>query len=241
MPRTLTLPVPQAASEVGPRLKRFTQTEWGAIASSGLIDMRHLEFIAGDIFVQHTPLGPQRRRWTADEINALSEAGALNVERLELIEGELYDKMGKNRPHVIVLHQIARMLYEVFGIDRVTQESSIGVARPDRSLSEPEPDLVVTVKDFRSYPRPPIQKDVCLIVEVSDTTLRHDLRIKAALYARAGIAEYWVAELNARRLVVHRTPEEGRYSSVVSYDANESVIPLTAPDHRVAVASLFPE
>jgi Uma2 family endonuclease len=81
---------------------------------------------------------------------------------------------------------------------------------------------------------------VLLPVEVSDTTLRYDLRIKAKLYARAGILEYWVADLNRRRLIVHRQPEQGQYLSVVAYDVDESVTPLAALEHSVPVRNLFP-
>lgn len=115
----------------------------------------------------------------------------------------------------------------------------IEVARLDRSSCAPEPDIVVTENDFRSYPRPPRPQDVCLVVEVSDSTLRYDLRTKAALYARAGIVEYWVADSNGRKLIVHREPTEGQYASVVSYGVDASVMPLAAPGHTVLVGALF--
>jgi Uma2 family endonuclease len=89
---------------------------------------------------------------------------------------------------------------------------------------------------FKVVPQP---EELSLIVEVSDTTLRFDLRTKAAVYARAGIADYWVADMNGRRLIVHRQPVQGRYASVVFYDVDESVAPLAAPEHAVAVGSLF--
>ena len=239
MPIVLTQPVEEAINDAGPRLKKFTLTECRAIAESGVIDVGPLELIEGDILVKHTPVGPQRRLWTVDEIEALREAGALDVERLELVDGELYDKMGKNQPHVIGQHMIARVLFEAFGIDHVAIEGPIAVAERDRASSDPVPDILVTRLKLESYLNVPRPEDVCLIVEVSDTTLRYDLRTKAALYARAGIIEYWVADLNKRALVVHRKPEEGGYASVVSYSAEESVSPLAAPGATVLVRSLF--
>ena len=238
MPTVLTQPIEEMVNDVGPRLKKFTRAECRAITDSGVIDAGPLELIDGDILVKHTPTGPRRRLWTVDEIEALRVAGALDVERLELIEGELYDKM-KNRPHVIAQHRIGRVLFEVFGVDRVATESTIAVAEGDRPASDPVPDLVVTNRGVETYLNVPRPEDVSLIVEVSDTTLRYDLRTTAALYARAGIIEYWVADLNGRRLVVHRQPEQGRYTSVVSYTANETVTPVAAPGVNVLVESLF--
>ncbi len=49
--------------------------------------------------------------------------------------------------------------------------------------------------------------DIRLLVEISDTSLKYDLSVKAALYARAGIFEYWVVDVNGRRLIAHRDPE----------------------------------
>ena len=167
----------------------------------------------------------------------MAESGAVNVERLELVEGELIEKM-KNRPHAIVQHEIAKVLYGVFGLDRVALEHTIEVADSDRRANDPVPDLVVTLREVKFYRTSPLPQDISLLVEVSDTTLRYD-RTKAALYARAGIVEYWVADLNAARLIVHRTPEGGRYLSVTSYTSDESVASLAAPKVSVSVGAFF--
>ena len=190
--------------------------------------------------VVQAPTGPRRKTWTREEVAALAESGALNVERLELVEGELLDKMGKNRSHVLVQHQIAMILAEVFGIARVTIESTLEVANIDRRSNEPVPDLVVTHREARFYRNTPLPEEASHVVEVSDTSLRYDLTTKAALYARAAVIEYWVADLNNRTLIVHRQPENGRYASVTVYSADESVSPLAAPTSSVAVSSLFP-
>jgi Uma2 family endonuclease len=68
-----------------------------------------------------------------------------------------------------------------------------------------------------------------------------DLTVKAALYARAGIVEYWVLDLVGRRLIVHRNPQDGRYESVASYTEHEDLTPLSAPDSRFAISEVFPE
>ena len=187
-----------------------------------------------------TSVGPRRKTWTREEVAALAKSGELNVERLELVEGELIDRMGKNRPHIKVQQRIMKALFAIFGLDRVSQESSVEVALSDRVVNEPIPDLVVTEQDIEFFDKAPLPGDVDLVVEVSDTTVRYDLTTKAKLYARAGIIEYWVADLNNRTLIIHRQPEQGRYTSVSAYSAEESVSPLAAPEHSILVGSLFP-
>jgi Uma2 family endonuclease len=78
-----------------------------------------------------------------------------------------------------------------------------------------------------------------LVVEISDSTLGFDLTTKAELYARAGIVEYWVVDVAARRLIVHRDPREGLYRAVTAYAEQESVAPLAAPHSALAVAEAF--
>jgi len=77
------------------------------------------------------------------------------------------------------------------------------------------------------------------VVEVSDSSLGFDLTTKAALYARAGIVEYWVLDVAGRRLIVHRDPRAGRYISVAAYGEEESVAPLAALESLLRVGDLF--
>jgi Uma2 family endonuclease len=78
-----------------------------------------------------------------------------------------------------------------------------------------------------------------LVVEISDSTLGFDLTTKAELYARAEIQEYWVVDVAARRLIVHRQPHQGLYRSVTAYSAHETATPLALPqcEFRVLDAS----
>jgi Uma2 family endonuclease len=81
--------------------------------------------------------------------------------------------------------------------------------------------------------------DLRLVVEVSDSTLGFDLTTKAELYARAGIAEYWVVDVAARRLIVHHEPREGLYRSVTAYNEEETVTPLASPGCEFRVLDAF--
>ncbi len=184
---------------------------------------------------------PPRKRWTREECSAFEPAGLRNSERLELIWGDLIDKMGKKRPHTIILGVVLRWLQDTFGRQYIETKTSIDVSPEDNPTNEPEPDLIVLAKpspEYRANPRP---ADLRLVVEISDSTLLFDLTTKAELYARAGIVEYWVFDINARRLIVHRDPRNGRYVSVTAYAKQEFVSPLAAPDSEFHVAQAFPE
>jgi len=132
-------------------------------------------------------------------------------------------------------------LIQVFGGRFVNSEAPIDVAPEDNPTNEPQPDLIVLSPDYSAFrsaiPQP---QDLRLVVELADTTLAFDLTVKAALYARAGIVEYWVLDVQGRRLVVHRDPQAGQYRSIVAYGEQESVAPLSAPDASFRVGDVFP-
>ena len=85
----------------------------------------------------------------------------------------------------------------------------VGVGRPltlDRS--EPEPDLLVVT---RGTPTPYRPVEAALLIEVSVSSLPRDLTVKPIVYAAAAIPEYWVVDLDGRRLVVHTDPQADGY------------------------------
>src|SRR5262249_44574346 len=140
------------------------------------------------------------------------------------------NKMGKGRPHVNALLLLMRSLVKVFGDLRVVPESPIDVAPEDNPTSEPEPDLVVLSRDGTDFnEKNPKPRDLLLVIEIADSSLYVDLTTKAGLYARAGIADYWVLDIAGRRMIVHRDPRGGQYTSIVTYGPDDRVAPLAAP------------
>jgi Uma2 family endonuclease len=181
---------------------------------------------------------PPRKRWTRQECATLEASGIWAEQHLELIEGELISKMGKKRPHTVTLVRVQAWLVRVFGEQFVNPGTPIDVAPGDNPINEPEPDLIVLAKDQDEITdHNPQPREVRLVVEIDDSTVRFDLTAKARLYARAGIAEYWVVDIPSRRLVVHRDPGDGEYRSVIAYSDQENVRPLAAPNAEFSVAS----
>jgi Uma2 family endonuclease len=184
---------------------------------------------------------PRRKVWTRAEVDALASTGLFDEQQFELVEGELINTTGKKAPHESSATVLLNWLYGVFGLPFVLHERPINVAPEDNPTSEPQPDLVVLKRDFLHFTTAhPGPEDIRLVVEVSDSTLSFDRRTKAGLYARAGIVEYWVLDIAGRCMIVHRDPRGGRYTSVVAYNADESIAPLAAPESPLRVKDAFP-
>lgn len=181
---------------------------------------------------------PPRKRWTRAELALIEGTGVFDRQRVELIEGELIEKMPKNPPHVDAATLLLGWLMQIFGIRFVNSEAPIDVAPED----QPVPDIIVLKRESKEFrTTPPQAADLNLVVEVADTSLPFDLTTKAALYARAGIVEYWVVDLVSRRIIVHGNAQAGSYESVISYDENDAIAPLAALGSSLAVREIFPE
>jgi Uma2 family endonuclease len=177
-----------------------------------------------------------RKTWTVCEIEDLMSKGWYPGDGYELIDGELIDKkMGKNNPHVLAALLMHQWLVGIFGFLRVHKEDPVNV----NERNEPEPDLTVLRVPDQELGRNPRPEDALLVIEVAASSLRFDLSTKADLYARAGIPDYWVLDIESRRMIVHREPKDGKYTSVTAYSEDESVAPLAAPESALQVATAF--
>ncbi len=192
-----------------------------------------------EVPAQSPPPVPARRPLTRSDCELLESSG-VSRDHFELVEGELISKMGKKRPHANTLTMLHEWLVNAFGFRRVQLEVPIDVAPDENSINEPEPDAIVLSLEASSYASNPKPKDLRLVVEISDSTLLFDLGTKARLYARAGISEYWVIDVQGRRVVVHRGPRAGTFDSVLAYSEIEKMSPLAAPDASFKVADVLP-
>jgi len=168
----------------------------------------------------------------------MAREGSLDYERFELIEGALIPKVPKSHPHSVVLVVLLEWLQRHFRGRRVAP-SAIDVRPEDNPINEPEPDLIVLTGPIDRLKRRPQPQDVLLVVEISDTTLAFDLVVKARLYARAGIPEYWVADINGAKIFAHRNPSPGGYGSVTTYSVDDRIASLAAPDAEIQVGELL--
>ena len=181
----------------------------------------------------------RRKRWTVSDCDQLERLGFL-PQKYELLDGEIIDKMSQHLPHNFGVTKLLLFLSGITQPEQLTNQTTIIVAPEDAPHNRPEPDLGVLKQAGK--PRGellPTAADMMFVAEVSDTTLTDDLGYKAGLYARASIPEYWVLDINGRRLVVHLLPVNGRYTSVVEYDEQSRVAPAFAPNQILLVGDLL--
>jgi Uma2 family endonuclease len=182
-----------------------------------------------------------RHLFTRDEFYALDKIDAFRDKRLELIEGEIIDMSPIGPSHATVIHPLAAILEGAFGQGFVLRHQVPVSLGGDAKPSDPQPDVTVATGSWRDYAsHHPGPTEIVLIVEVADSTLDYDRKIKGRLYAAAGIPEYWVLNLNARRLEVYRNPGRAGYRSTTIYHETDSVEPLSAQGKRISVADFMP-
>lgn len=174
-------------------------------------------------------------RWTVEEYHQMARAGLLDeTDRVELIEGELIDMAPIGSRHAYLVDRLA----EAFR--RNGSECLVRVQNPVRldEYNEPQPDIAL-VKDKSYMEAHPTGEDVLLIVEVSDSSLEYDRDVKLSLYARHGIPEVWLVDVNARELTLHREPAEGQYRLIRKPTATEAVSPVALPGVAIALAEVW--
>lgn len=141
----------------------------------------------------------------------MAEAGLLGEDdRLELVDGVIVEMAPIGNRHA----RCVRKLNELFhgALDRV----QIDIQNPLAVTDEDEfyPDVVLLERLTGGYSKIPSVVEAILVIEVSDTTLEHDRRVKLPRYAEAGAKEVWIVDLPGSRVWVHRKPLDGDYGEV---------------------------
>jgi Uma2 family endonuclease len=192
------------------------------------------------------PARPDRPfRFTREQYHEMGARGYFDGKRVELIFGEVIEMSPINWAHHIGVGLVADALARLFATGHfidVQQPFPVPGATPG---SEPQPDVAVIPGARRDYTDHPTV--AALLVEVADSTLSTDATTKAELYATAGIAEYWVLDVENRQLHVFRDPQPlpaglsaTAYRTHFTLDPADSVAPLAAPNASVRVGDLLP-
>jgi Uma2 family endonuclease len=178
-----------------------------------------------------------RRLLTVDEYHRMGEVGILTEDdRVELIEGELVAMAPIGSEHIAASNALNRLLVVAVG-DR----GIVSVGNPVRlnRHSEPQPDFTI-LKPRAGYrkmlPRP---GDTMLAVEVANTSLDYDRKVKLALYARSAIAEVWIVNLAAEQVEVYRSPVGDGYTSVARAGGSDELTIEALPGVSIPVARIF--
>ena len=177
-------------------------------------------------------------RWTVHDYHKMGEIGILrHDDRVELIEGEIVTMPPIGHDHAGGTNRLNMLFAPQLG-----GRAIVSVQNPVRlsETSEPQPDLLLLRPEPAFYAtRKAKPDDVLLLVEISDSTLRHDRDVKVPLYARAGIPEVWLLDLRNDRLRVYREPDEGEYRQVTVLTRGDKIAPLAFPDLTLTVDGLL--
>ncbi len=179
---------------------------------------------------------PEKRRWTTDEYLKMAEHGILAPdEKLELIDGEIYKKMSPvGLPHYWCVNRLNRLFHT-----KLLNSVIVSIQNPlwlDEH-NEPEPDVVLLpMMDMHARPS---AKDALLVVEVSDSTLDLDRKVKLPLYAKFEVAEVWLVNLVEKCVEVYREPKDAVYGQMKKYEADESISAMQFPEVKFSVAEIL--
>ena len=178
-----------------------------------------------------------RHLWTVEEYHRMGEVGLLDADtRVELIEGEIVEMAPIGDAHAATSNRLNRLLVLAVG-----ERGIVAVGNPVRlsQRSEPQPDFSVLRPRADYQTKGPRTEDVMLAVEVSDTTLRRDRRVKLALYARAGIPEFWIVNLEVREVEIYRSPGGDSYASVERKGPGDVVTMEALPGVTIAISQIL--
>jgi Uma2 family endonuclease len=173
-------------------------------------------------------------RWTCAEFHRFGDMGVFEGRRAMLIDGVILEEGPMNPPHAITLELVEEAIRTAFGTGwRIRGQSPLVLGQD----LDPEPDLAVIAGTPRGSLGHPTMAE--LVIEVADSSLAFDTNDKRLLYARAGIREYWVVDVNGRRLLVYRDPRAGDYATQQALAPADVVSPLALPSAVVRVADLL--
>jgi Uma2 family endonuclease len=184
------------------------------------------------------PASVPKWRFTADDYQRMVHARILTKNhRVELIDGEIVAKMTIGPRHSATVDRTAWAFFTKAGESAIVRVQ--GAVRVNL-YSEPEPDIVLLRprSDFYAsgHPGP---ADILLIVEVAESSIDYDREVKAPVYARSNVHEYWLVDLNEHVLHRYSSPEAGVYRTVRRYGRGQSLALELLPDCVVSTNDLL--
>ena len=179
------------------------------------------------------------RQITVEEYDQMIESGVFDEnDRVELLNGAIVEKMSKGTKHATLNDIIATRFVIQLG-EKVCVRNQNPIWLDE--FSEPEPDIVLAKPPFERYlDGHPTPDEIFLIVEVSDSTLNYDRNTKGEAYARAGISQYLVLNVQEKTLEDYREPGADGYGSKQTYRAGQTFNLVAFPDISLNVNDFLP-
>lgn len=175
---------------------------------------------------------------SVEEYDQMIEHGILTGDdKVELLNGVIIEKMPKGTKHSSANDRLTRFFYKLLD-DKVIVRNQNPIWLD--AFSEPEPNIVLASLDEKFYAdRHPTPEDILLIIEVSDTTLGRDRFAKGLAYAKAGIRQYLVLNVQEETVEDYRNPNADGYGSKQTFQKGESFSLVAFPEIEIKVDDLF--
>jgi Uma2 family endonuclease len=182
---------------------------------------------------------PRRHAVSAHEFLEMGNAGIFSPDmRLELIDGEIIEMSTISSPHAAVLRELTALFSRATG-DRAVVSPQCPLVLGE--ISVPQPDFVLLKpKQDRYFGAHPHASDALLVVEVSETSIRFDLEMKVPRYARAGVPEVRVVDIERHAIRVFRHPDPVGYRSSFTVAGDTAVSPEALRELTISPQALFP-
>ena len=179
-----------------------------------------------------------RRKFTVEQFHKMAESGILNEDdRVELIRGEVIEMAAIGTKHASCVRRLNNSLSQKLGDKAIIDVQNL-VGLDDSS--EPQPDVVLLKprQDFyaSAHPQP---KDVFLVIEVADSTIKYDREVKIPLYAEEGVIEVWLVDINLECVEVYREPANGVYKNMNKFSRGENLIIQAFDDVQINLDEIF--
>ncbi|MBY0231861.1 MAG: Uma2 family endonuclease [Gemmataceae bacterium] len=193
---------------------RFSDADLARLVEEGIVE-EGCELLDGVVTLDGEPC-----RFSVEQYERMLRMPSLFLRTMELLDGLLFPRMPMNPLHAIALQRLWKRLFGLVP-GGWTLRTQVDVALP---TSRPLPDVTVARGDDDDYAtRHPGPDDLGLLAEVSDWTLSYDRNGKRELYARAGIAVYWIVNLIDRQVEVMTRPVGDRYADQRAYRPGDNV------------------
>jgi Uma2 family endonuclease len=179
-----------------------------------------------------------RYRFTTADYDRMIEAGILDEDsRVELIEGEIVEMTPIGRRHAACADRLTHLLGSL-----IEDSAQLRVQGPIQlgEASQFQPDLSILLRSADYYASAqPTSRDVLLLVEVADSSVAIDRQIKIPLYARHGIREVWLVDLEADLVTVYRDPAPTGYSNALDFLRGDQLTVLAFPGRELAISDIL--
>jgi Uma2 family endonuclease len=179
-----------------------------------------------------------RRKFTVEQYHKMVDSGILTEDdRVELIRGEIVEMSPIGTRHAACVRRLNTLFSR-----KLDKRALIDIQNPVEldDTSEPQPDIALLQprEDFYEE-RHPQPKDIFLIVEVADTTVKYDREVKIPLYAEDNIVEVWLVDINGQCVEVYREPTPDGYQTIQKFEQGQSLSIQAFPNVNITANEIL--